>query len=283
MKNIPARVEDLSPAMFSSSTAPFLRCLYKSTPFQSRQAFPRHIPPFRSAGFSSGRRGTRSYRYTRLQILRELWLTSPLFKRSVIASGVSFTGFAVYHVEQVPESGRWRLNWIQPATELEMGKRRFEQLMSIYGSQILPDSHPATRQVTRVLERLISLSGVVESGWEVRVINAPNEMNAFVLPGFVSPWNRGYQVSAHLCRGKVFVFSGILPICEGDDGLAAVLGHEMAHNVAHHAAENMTRYSFIMPFAMIASFLMDVSDGIFLKLLDYAYDKPGSRAEEVRD
>ena len=33
--------------------------------------------------------------------------------------------------------------------------------------------------------------------------------------------------------GRVFVFSGILPICDGEDGLAAVLGHEIAHNVAH--------------------------------------------------
>lgn len=38
------------------------------------------------------------------------------------------------------------------------------------------------------------------------------------------------------CRGKVFVFTGILPLCKDEDGVAAVLGHEIAHVVAHHQA-----------------------------------------------
>lgn len=37
-------------------------------------------------------------------------------------------------------------------------------------------------------------------------------------------------------RGKVFVFTGILPLCRNEDGIAAVLGHEIAHVVAHHTA-----------------------------------------------
>ncbi len=48
--------------------------------------------------------------------------------------------------------------------------------------------------------------------------------NAFVLPG-----------------GKVFVFSGILPLARNDSALAAVLGHEIAHNVADHVGERMSQ------------------------------------------
>ena len=58
--------------------------------------------------------------------------------------------------------------------------------------------------------------------WEVHLINSP-QRNAFVLPG-----------------GKVFVFSGLLPIVEDEHGLAAVLGHEIAHQVARHAAEKIS-------------------------------------------
>lgn len=47
--------------------------------------------------------------------------------------------------------------------------------------------------------------------------------NAFVLPG-----------------GKVFVFSGILNVCRNEDALAAVLGHEIAHNTASHVAERLS-------------------------------------------
>ena len=47
---------------------------------------------------------------------------------------------------------------------------------------------------------------------QVYVIDDRKTKNAFVLPG-----------------GKIFVFTGILPICANDSGLATVLGHEIGH------------------------------------------------------
>lgn len=47
---------------------------------------------------------------------------------------------------------------------------------------------------------------------QVFVVDDPKVKNAFVLPG-----------------GKIFVFTGILPVSANDDGLATVLGHEIAH------------------------------------------------------
>ncbi len=44
------------------------------------------------------------------------------------------------------------------------------------------------------------------------MIDDKNTKNAFVLPG-----------------GKIFVFTGILPVSANDNGLATVLGHEIAH------------------------------------------------------
>lgn len=82
-------------------------------------------------------------------------------------------------------------------------------------------------------------------------------------------------------RGKVFVFSGLLPICNSEDGLATVLGHEIAHNVVHHAAENYSRLSLILPIAWLGSFILDVSGQLSFALLNYAYNKPGSRKQEV--
>lgn len=55
--------------------------------------------------------------------------------------------------------------------------------------------------------------------------NFAETANAFVLPG-----------------GKVFVHSGILNVCRSEDALAAVLGHEVAHNTASHAAERLSTY-----------------------------------------
>jgi len=39
----------------------------------------------------------------------------------------------------------------------------------------------------------------------------------------------------------VAVFSGILPICEGEQGLAVVLSHEIAHATLQHANERMSQ------------------------------------------
>ena len=85
-----------------------------------------------------------------------------------------------------------------------------------------------------------------------------------------------------LSRGKVFVFSGLLRVCNGDDGLATVLGHEIAHRVAHHASENLTRATLIQAVALLGSLLFDFSGAFQMYALDLAYNKPGSRAQEVR-
>ncbi|KAJ1936352.1 metalloendopeptidase [Linderina pennispora] len=68
------------------------------------------------------------------------------------------------------------------------------------------------------------------------------ERNAFVLPG-----------------GKVFVFTGILPITKTEDGLAAVLGHEIAHQYARHAAEKISQSNLLSFVYILASFFVDPS------------------------
>ena len=84
-----------------------------------------------------------------------------------------------------------------------------------------------------------------------------------------------------LCSGKVFVFSGILPVCGGEDGLAAMLGHEIAHNVAHHAAERTSQMFILIGAMYILSYLFGVPDALSNLLLQYGFVRPGSRKQEV--
>ena len=37
------------------------------------------------------------------------------------------------------------------------------------------------------------------------------------------------------------VYKGILPVAQSDDGLAVVMGHEIAHAIARHGNERMSQ------------------------------------------
>ncbi|MCL2413955.1 MAG: M48 family metallopeptidase [Bacteroidales bacterium] len=59
--------------------------------------------------------------------------------------------------------------------------------------------------------------------WEFILIDDP-AINAWVMPG-----------------ARVAFYTGILPVLQNEDGVAVVMGHEIAHAVANHAAERMSR------------------------------------------
>lgn len=64
---------------------------------------------------------------------------------------------------------------------------------------------------------------LTEFEWAFNVVDDPN-VNAFCMPG-----------------GKVVIYTGILPITQDEDGLAVVMGHEVAHALAHHGNERMSQ------------------------------------------
>ncbi|HMX41865.1 MAG TPA: M48 family metallopeptidase [Saprospiraceae bacterium] len=59
--------------------------------------------------------------------------------------------------------------------------------------------------------------------WEFNVVDDPT-VNAFCMPG-----------------GKVVVYTGILKVTQNEDALAVVMGHEIAHALAHHGNERMSQ------------------------------------------
>lgn len=59
--------------------------------------------------------------------------------------------------------------------------------------------------------------------WEFNLVN-DNQVNAWCMPG-----------------GKVVFYSGIMPLCQNEAGVAVVMGHEIAHAVARHGNERMSQ------------------------------------------
>ena len=60
--------------------------------------------------------------------------------------------------------------------------------------------------------------------WEYILIDNKKMKNAWCMPG-----------------GKIAVYTGMLEITKNEDGLAAVMGHEVAHAVAKHSVERASR------------------------------------------
>lgn len=77
------------------------------------------------------------------------------------------------------------------------------------------------------------------------------------------------------------MFTGILPICQDEDGLAAVLGHEIAHVVARHPAERMSGSFLALIGVAVISSLFDISGYIPSLIMNLLYSLPNSRTQEV--
>ncbi|MDM7916399.1 MAG: M48 family metallopeptidase, partial [Candidatus Eisenbacteria bacterium] len=120
----------------------------------------------------------------------------------------------------VPITGRKSFNVIPDSQAEALGADAYQQVLS---DSRLIRSGPDYERVARVGSRLAAVSHEPNLAWEFSLIDDPETVNAFCLPG-----------------GKVAVYTGILPIAENDAGLAVVMGHEIAHAIARHGSERMT-------------------------------------------
>jgi predicted Zn-dependent protease len=119
-----------------------------------------------------------------------------------------------------PVTGESHRVGMSPQQEAALGLQSYEQILS---QEHAIKSGPQVELVTRVAQRLANAVGQDGAGfqWEVSVLQSP-QMNAFCLPG-----------------GKICVYTGILPVAQTEAGLAAVMGHEMAHAIARHGSQRI--------------------------------------------
>ena len=128
--------------------------------------------------------------------------------------------------------------------EVTLGNEAFEEVKA--------KEHPVQGEEGKQLTAHVTEIG--EKIFDQALHNKPlrQEINLSDTDPYGTPWNfneRKYvvlqsdQINAFcLPGGKVAVFTGLLDLTKNkDDWLATVLGHEIAHAVAHHAGERIAR------------------------------------------
>ena len=120
-----------------------------------------------------------------------------------------------------PYTGRSQFMLVSEGQEMTSGEQAYRQILR---DSVLSDDSEAVRLVRKVGERIARAANKPEYKWEFRVINDPENVNAFCVPG-----------------GKVAVYTGIFPIAQDEAGLAVILGHEVAHALLRHAGERMSQ------------------------------------------
>jgi predicted Zn-dependent protease len=145
---------------------------------------------------------------------------------------IALVFIAVFLVQcsTVPITGRKRLNFVNDAQVLPAS---FAQYKGFLEKNKLSKNVTKSNQIKRVgkkiseaVDRFMRANGMVSEAnsykWEFNLVD-DKTVNAWCLPG-----------------GKVVFYTGILPICANEDGVAAVMGHEVAHAFAKHGQERMS-------------------------------------------
>lgn len=166
-----------------------------------------------------GGKQTKNKTYTEMKTLKTLMLAA--VAAVMVGCGTTST---------VPITGRKQNLMVSDEKVLSLSNQQYSEYMKT----AKPSTNAAnTAMVKRVGGRLASAvetylrnNGMAEEvknySWEFNLVQDP-QVNAFCMPG-----------------GKIVVYEGLLPVTKDETSLAIVLGHEVAHAVAKHSAEQMS-------------------------------------------
>ncbi|KAI3890538.1 hypothetical protein MKW92_025314 [Papaver armeniacum] len=192
--------------------------------------------------------------------------------------------------------GKKPFSFLSKDFERKIGEHSFNRAMKIFKGKTLPETHPKSVRVRLIAKDIIEASqrelkyeqhhnevhdddkGVQERrssssklatyhleglNWEILVVDEPI-VNAFCSSG-----------------GKIVVFTGLLNVLRTDAEIATIIGHEVGHVVARHAAEiisiNMCFQILKMTLRILLADLMTNLN----ELDNYLLDLPFSRRMET--
>ncbi|MFZ5802491.1 MAG: M48 family metallopeptidase [Candidatus Omnitrophota bacterium] len=179
----------------------------------------------------------------------------------------------------VPITGRKQISFIPQGQLTQLSSQSYNQILS--QSQVVKGTDwdktviAVGQKIAASAETFMRENGMEKDlanyQWEFNLINDPKTVNAFCMPG-----------------GKIVVYTGILPIVQDESGLAAVMGHEVAHAIANHGGERMSQQLLVQLGGMSLSQALKSKPEATQKILKQVYGAgsqygvllPYSRAHE---
>lgn len=131
----------------------------------------------------------------------------------------------------VPLTGRKQLSLISSSQVQSMSYTQYDEVLRtskvITGTEESEMIKRVGNNIKTAVEVYLSehnSSKLLEGyDWEFNLLES-EMVNAWCMPG-----------------GKVAFYTGILPVCQGEEGVAVVMGHEVAHAIARHGSERMSQ------------------------------------------
>ena len=172
--------------------------------------------------------------------------------QKLLLSAFAFS-FIILACQRVPLTGRKQfVGLISQDVMLQTAFTEYKGFLDT--SSVVPPRNRDAEMVSRVGTRIKNAvetfliqnnySEVIDGyQWEFKTIQS-NQINAWAMPG-----------------GKVCFYTGILPICQDDAGVAVVMGHEIAHAIASHGRERMSRAMAAQGVTQAGAILAGVATG----------------------
>ncbi|MDR1044235.1 MAG: M48 family metallopeptidase [Candidatus Adiutrix sp.] len=144
---------------------------------------------------------------------------------------ISFMALGLAACATVPGTGRSQLSLVGDSDLNAAAATQYREMLQkgpLSGDQKSTAMiKSAGARISRAAETYLKEHGLADEipsyNWEFNLIES-QDVNAFCMPG-----------------GKVAVYTGILPYCRDETGVAVIMGHEVAHAIAHHSRERASQ------------------------------------------
>ncbi len=144
----------------------------------------------------------------------------------------SLLALFLYACATVPVTGRRQMSLVSNSEIIPLVNQQYDSIVRTAklssNTQQTAMVKEVGRKIQKAVEKYMADNGASSElkgfKWEFNLIDDPKTVNAWCMPG-----------------GKVAFYTGIMPICKDEAGVAVVMGHEVAHAIANHGRERMSQ------------------------------------------